>query len=51
LLALPALPLITACVFADEILFARRYGIAFVKGRARPEVGAMSTAAAAGRAA
>jgi predicted metal-dependent phosphoesterase TrpH len=51
LLALPALPLITACVFVDEILFARRYGMAFAKGRARPEVGAMSAAAAAGRAA
>jgi predicted metal-dependent phosphoesterase TrpH len=45
-LALPALPLITACVYADELLFARRYGMAFAKGRTRPEVAPMPAAAA-----
>lgn len=36
-LALPALPFVTAGVYADELLFARRYGQAFANRRARPD--------------
>jgi predicted metal-dependent phosphoesterase TrpH len=35
LLALPALPLVTACVYADEILFAHRWGTRFTAGPSR----------------
>jgi predicted metal-dependent phosphoesterase TrpH len=45
-LTLPALPLITAGVYADEILFARRYGKAFARGRGRHEAAEMRAAAA-----
>lgn len=43
-LALPTLPFVTAAVYADEILFARRFGKAFERGRPRHEAAAMRVA-------